>query len=322
MTVENYALRHDLEILCDETSLLKTPLWAKVLAPEVIVSQDSAHFPKLDIGEKARESFDTRRNNNGESNRTTFKVGESDYFTEPFVHETILDRLQTKIGRQYYDGQKISGDIVKTVLNLGRERRVQFGYQNTAGYTAIHASNVVAAGNPWSNKSTATPLANVDALSARLYATKGLKKGVADLIIADDLLLEVIKCNEILANMSGLTNPDTWNLATAAEYLASYLHVNSVVPVSGTVNTAGINGTAQFAEMWNPDFIELVVRPASGNFAIPGFARQPVYPIDTTDIFMDSYTEQRAQQMIIRGQEYRGNQFDYEWGVILTGTNS
>ncbi len=312
-------LRHDLKLLVNEDNIIDVPLVASVLSPEVVVDQTSASMPKLDRGETIRAAASTRRNIDGTSNRGQFSTSTKEYFTEPFIWEEALDEIQTIINSQYYDAQVIASQIANMHILIGREQRVAAAYQYTVGYTTIDAGSSFAATAAWDVPATCTPYADVLAMSDQAFIVSGIRKDQMDLCIQDTLVDAVLKCDEIRADAKFTTNLDIGTREEQANYLRSYLGVKSVKMRSGVYNTAGINGTPVFAEVWDDKKIQLVYTPRGSAFPFPGFSRQPVYGKVTRDRLFDSYVEEKAQQLIIRVQEYRGVQTDYQWGVELTG---
>lgn len=314
-------LRHDLQLLVDEDNIIDVPLVASALSPEIVVTQTSASMPKLERGETIRVAASTARNTDGTSNRGQFSTAVKEYFTEPYIWEEALDQIQTIVNSQYYNAQTIASKIANMHILIGREQRVAAAYQYTAGYTAIDAGSTIAVtGGAWDVPATAAPYVDVLTMSDQAFLVSGIRKDSMDLCIQDTLVDAVLKCDEIRADAKFTTNLDIGTRQEQANYLRSYLGVRSVIMRSGVYNTAGIGGAPVFSEVWDPTKIQLVYTPRSPDWAFPGFSRQPVYGPVTRDRLFDSYIEPAAQQLILRVQEYRGVQTDYQWAVELTGT--
>lgn len=317
---ESFTLRRDLLGHVNEDAMVPTEFVAEQLSPTVLVEQTSASMAVLERGETIKAADSTQRNTDGTSNQGTFSMGEDSYTTEHFIWEQVIDRIQLKISAQYYDSQVISAMIADMVLKIGREQRIAASYQNNAGFTAVDAGSVIAAGNAWTDQANATPWDNVEAMSEQAFDVAGIRKENMTLVMDRQVLSEVLRTDELVQNAKFTSNMEQLTVDVQKSYLKTYLGVEDIIVRSGTYNTAGINGVPAFDTIWDNSKIQLVKKPLSSGFAFGGFSRQPSYSgLFGGKTMMSSYVKESHQQLIIRAEEYRGVKNDYKWGILLTG---
>lgn len=321
-TTQLGTFRRDLDLLINENEFILQRLNANDLAPNVPVTQVSASQPVLERGETLKVSDSTRRNYDGTANRTTFQTKDKSYFTEPFISESELDRIQTLVDAQYWNAQVIAAQIAKTQLLIGREQRVAAQFEDTAAYTAFNAGSTFSAAAAWDDETNADPYADIITATEQLFNIAGLQRQQLTVCIDTTMVNDVMKSNALLDRPQYTINMDTNSPNANAAYLKEFLGVNELIIRDGVYNTAGINGTPNFVRVWDRNKIQVFYKVRGNTMGAGGFCRQPVYTSFAKDTKIDQYVEEAAQKIIFRAQEFRGISTDYQFGVEITGVET
>lgn len=297
----------------------------KVL-PGLGVEQEAAEFPKISIASLLKKTEDTRRAPKASYNRDSWDWTTDSYAVEEHGVEEIVDDATVERYGDVVRVEQLSALRAINRLLMRLEYDIAAAVFNTTTWNTPALTTAVSV--PWTTKSTATPLADIDAAHELVSAASGedantlvlTKKAFTALLRTDEITgLLKYDASQILIGLQNGQNQSA--LQSVMSGLNELLQVEKILIGRGFQNTAEAGQTASLARVWDNTMAMLCVTHEDG---IEGDLENPMpqlgrtifstkngEPLPGTDdggfgsIIMDEYREESVRGSVLRPRNKR-----------------
>lgn len=314
-------IREDVKEVVDETAIDTNRYSADILAPGIAVKNTSGDIKTKSSG-NGLKNLDLKKAPRGTFKRTEFHNGEDSYQTYHYGLEVPIDMTEALENSDFFDEEVDAGVGAKSLLLVGREKRVADALFNSTTFAGV--TNQVAVSNGVWTAAAAALWTDVNAAYLILKKKFPIRKMMLTLSLTEDVFSLVMRSTEVRADVKYTNDISSADESAQMRYLAAYLGIKNIVLTSSQLDsTAEGTKEASFADIWNPAFAMLMlVAPASNSWNTKGVARQPIWTKFATDYRMESYDEEASDSRIVRAREYRGEKINTKYGVLITGVSA
>ena len=313
-------IREDVKEVVDESAMDTNRYSADLLAPGINVKNTAGDI-KTRVSGTGLKDFDLKKAPRGSFQRTEFSSGTDSYTTNQYGLEVPIDLTEALENEEFFDEEVDAGIGARSLLLVGREKRVASAILNTTTFTA--AGDKEAVDTVWTSAS-AVIWKDVNDAFTKLKAKFPIRKSMLTLSLDEDVFSQVMRSTEVRADVKYTKDINSAAEAAQLGYLAAYLGIKNIILTSAQYDTSleGVD-TAAFSDIWNPALAMLcLVSAPSNSWNTKGVARQPIWTKFATDYRMESYDEEATDSRVIRAREYRGEKINTTFGVLLTGVTS
>lgn len=322
-------LRNDLRELVEEISFDELNLQAEKILPSMGVGERAASYPVLPREAKMKIP-DTSRSPNGTYSRGQWEWGTSSYTTEEYGHEEAVDLTQALENKNYLDEEEVSAQLAKEGLLLARESRVATALFNETAFEGTAIPNpsgdiFTAATNclltvkeEMDDATDAEPYAVFDLAWKVLRGKNGMAKDQYSAIMSDDLVDFILRTDEVMNSVAYVEPVVRMSKERKRQFLADYLGIKEIVPISSIFDTSGLSQSANIAKFWSNEYC-LLAKLSDGRktFRERCIGRQVVWTKYSPNYIIEDYPEPQKNSRVIRAREYRGIVINTDYGVLL-----
>lgn len=322
-------LRNDLRELVEEISFDELNLQAEKILPSLGVVERAASYPVLPREAKMKIP-DTSRSPNGTYSRGQWEWGTSSYTTEEYGHEEAVDLTQALENKNYLDEEEVSAQLAKEGLLLARESRVATALFNETAFAGTAITNpsesiftaatdcLLTVKNEMDDAANAEPYAVFDLAWKVLRGKNGLAKDQYSAVMSDDLVDFILRTDEVMGSVVYVEPVVRMSKERKRQFLADYLGLKEIVPVSSIFDTSGLSQNANISKFWSNEYC-LLAKLSDGRktFRERCIGRQVVWTKYSPDYIIEDYPEPQKNSRVIRAREYRGIVINTDYGVLL-----
>jgi hypothetical protein len=266
--------------------------------PIVDVASAAGNFGIIPV-EQLLKPQNTRRSAGSRYNRGDFTFQTSTYSTEEHGEEEPVDDNQSKMYREYFDAEVIATSRARHAVLANYEKRVADLVFNTTTWSG--ASLTTSITNEWDDYTNATPIADVEAASKKVFDGTGMYPNA--LVINRTVFRNLRNCSQVVDRITAAGAGEAAKASdVTAAMLAMVFDFDYVIVAGGAVNSAIEGAAASISNVWSNEYA-MVCRVATGNdFAEPCIGRTFHWGEDGSIIggTVESYREEQSRSNIIR----------------------
>lgn len=257
-TVSLATLRPDLAGSFEEFDLLSNQLGFVGLSafPVFETAQATGTFGRITDAELLKTQ-NTLRAPGSPYSRSKTRFQTDTFVTRDHGHEEPVDDNEAKMYAEYFDAEMVAARRARHAVLLNHERRVIDLITDTGVWTG--AALTTAVSNPWTSIGSGTPVANVSAANAAVYAGIGQP---ANAVIMSWNRFNACRNTEEFLERVKYSGTDARNRNITRDVMAQVFGVDFVFVAGGVRNTADEGQNAVKASMW-PDARVMVCRVAT-----------------------------------------------------------
>jgi hypothetical protein len=279
------------------------------LCPVVDVALQGATFKVIKVEQLLQEQ-DTRRAPDGSYGQSDYDFTEDTYITKEHGWKESIDDNWKAQFRNYFDAEAVAAQRTRDVVLRNQERRV---IAAVLGATATAAAAAV-----WSNKSSATPVADVMIGLKAVRANCGM---LPNTVAMDyDAYLSCIETDEVVDRLkySGLDDPK--NVGVKA--LAALFKVERVIVANAQRNSANQAQTRSLSPIFTKTKVLIAHCATDNDLQKPALGRTFHWSEDGSSVggTMETYRDEdkRSDMVRCRMQTHEKKITD-ACGYVLTG---
>lgn len=322
-------LRNDLRELVEEISFDELNLQAEKILPSMGVGERAASYPVLPREAKMKIP-DTSRSPNGTYSRGQWEWGTSSYTTEEYGHEEAVDLTQALENKNYLDEEEVSAQLAKEGLLLARESRVATALFNETAFAGTAITNpsgdifteatncLLTVKYEMDKAANAEPYAVFDLAWKVLRGKNGMAKDQYSAVMSDDLVDFILRTDEVMKSIIYVEPVVRMSKERKRQFLADYLGIKEIVPISSIFDTSGLSQNANIAKFWSNEYC-LLAKLSDGRktFRERCIGRQVVWTKYSPNYILEDYPEPQKNSRVIRAREYRGIVINTDYGILL-----
>lgn len=323
-------LRPDLKILVEELQFEELGLVNERIMPVLTVQKESGTYPVLPR-EAIAKVPDISRSPDGSFKRGEWEWTAASYTTEMTGYEEPLDVVSALVDSEYLDEEEVTARRVRQGLLLGNESKVAgklFNLTTFAGNAIANPDSTYFSGssssdchleikNEFDDFTSATPFAVIDLAYKQLRKKNLLAKKQFSLVASDDVVSNMLRCDEVADAVKYVEPLATMSAERKRSYLAEYLGIKEIVPVSAWYDTTGLGKDADFGAFWSDEFILLAkLSQGQASFKEGCLGRQLSW--SKWPFQVDTYYKDENMSRIYRATQYRGMILNTDYGILLS----
>ena len=164
----------------------------------------------------------------------------------------------------------------------------------------------------------AKPYAVFDLAWKVLRGKNGLAKDQYSAVMSDDLVDYILRTEEVMGSVVYVEPVVRMSKERKRQFLADYLGLKEIVPVSSIFDTSGLSQNANISKFWSNEYC-LLAKLSDGRktFRERCIGRQVVWTKYSPDYIIEDYPEPQKNSRVIRAREYRGIVINTDYGVLL-----
>lgn len=309
-------LRNDLKELIQESPMGTVEFAGSKVLPEIVVNEKSGNIPVLSTSAGMKQ-LDLKRAPRSSFQRAAWVWSDDSFNSFEYGYEEPIDNVEALENADIFNEEVVSADIARNQLFLAREKRIADAVYNSTTFAA--AADKYTLTNEWDDATNAAPFADISAAFDKLFAKIGRPRSACHLLINDIIFRNVIRSDEVRADVKYTTAIDKLSAEQKAQFLAEFLAIAKVDIVTSFADTTKLGvEDAVFGRLWSNEYSMLYIpAPAVNSWKVPGLGRQPVYSKFSSDYIIESYDEKQTDSRIIRAREYRGEYVNKTFGVLM-----
>ena len=275
--------------------------WAGFVAQQVMppmpVGLQKASFSKIPI-EALLMTRDTARAPGGGYARQDWDFEQDSYDCKEHGAEEVIDDGERSIYAYTIDVEQIGADRTYDAVARNLEIRVADAIFNASTWTG--ASLTTAVTTEWSNKASATPIADVKAAIQKVWDNSGLT-GLS-MVVNRKVFENLRVCDEIVNLVKYWGGDDPKQGSISAKLIATALGLENVIVANGVKNTAQKGQTASLSPIWSSEYAMIFKPVQSQDLKEPGLGRIFDFVADGSSVSgaVEMYREERVRGDVVR----------------------
>lgn len=275
--------------------------WAGFVAQQVMppmpVGLQKASFSKIPI-EALLMTRDTARAPGGGYARQDWDFEQDSYDCKEHGAEEVIDDGERAIYAYTIDVEQIGADRTYDAVARNLEIRVADAIFNASTWTG--ASLTTAVTTEWSNKASATPIADVKAAIQKVWDNSGLT-GLS-MVVNRKVFENLRVCDEIVNLVKYWGGDDPKQGSISAKLIATALGLENVIVANGVKNTAQKGQTASLSPIWSSEYAMIFKPVQSQDLKEPGLGRIFDFVADGSSVSgaVEMYREERVRGDVVR----------------------
>lgn len=287
---------------------------AAQLLPYKRVRKQASKFPTIPI-EVFLKLLDLSRAPRSVYARDDYKIKTGNYACDEYGFEDVLDDVEKALFMDDFDAALLGMERATDKVLRGQEKRTADLLMDTAVITETQA-----AAAEWSNKTSATPRADVIALKKKMRNNRGIIPNVA--AMSFNLFEELLDTNAVTNKMQYTKVIELATYEEQKRLMATYLTVDRVLVSNALYDTAKKGQTATLADIWPSTKVGLYRVSAGGeNIIEPVIGRTMLWEeYALRELLVRAYRQESINSDITRVAQYVDETIIYAGaGGILTG---
>lgn len=330
-------IRQDLSMTLAEfsTAMNRKKYIGHLVFPPLSVGEQSSEFAILPAAALLTPIEDTKRAPKGGYSRGDWEWDKDDYATtEHGVEEVVDDRL-VKIYRNEINAESISRERAVNRVAQAYEATAAALAFDTTYFDGDHTKSVVTDtasgfhGKPWSDKTDADPIQDIDAGREVFAANCGHEPNA--MVLDHSALLKVIRTARVEDLVKPTGRLDDQTIAKLMPQLQEVFQLEKIIVADSPIkNTAGHGAAAKFSRIWNNNYA-LLCRIYDGEdleYPEPFLGRTLMWseeagPLPGADsdgigVLVEEYREENRRGGVIRARtDYEIKRFYKPAGLLL-----
>ncbi len=284
------------------------------ILPVFDAAKSSGTFKRIKL-EQLLQERDTRRQPGGGYGQSEYEFEEDSFLTKEHGWKEPVDDNWEETYRDYFDAEAVATQRVRDVVLRNQERRSIALLTDDTVFTGDFATP---AGVVWSNKSSATPIANVHTALLAVRDACGMRPNYVAMDF--EAYLACLETEEVIERLkySGYDDPKKVN-ETA---LAALFKVEKVFVADAQRNAANPAKPRSLASLWPKTRVNVGYRATDNDLQKPCIGRIFHWDKDGSSIggTIETYRDEDIRSDVVRCRQQTHEKRIYkECGHLITG---
>lgn len=295
---------------------------ASRVLPVMDVQVQSGTFGKIPLA-SLLQNQETARNSRGGYNRGNWEFTTDSFTTKENGWEEAIDDREAKLYAGYFDAALVSTARAFDFVLRAAERRVCTLLQNTTTWTGASLTTAVSTAWTMANRTTSTPLVDVEAAVRKVWSGTGLWPNA--LIIGKHTFRNLQHTSQVIDKItsSGAGNPAKPTDITA-EMMSRVFDLPKIIVAGSAKNTANEGQTVSIAPVWSNDYAIVARIADTADIREPCLGRTFHWSADGSQIggTVETYRDETVRSDMVRVRHETHEKVLYtELAHLLTNTN-
>lgn len=282
------------------------------ILPFFEVPEQSADYPRIPI-EALIKIQDTKRAPRANYARSDYEFETGTYACEEHGWEELLDDVEAKLYRRYFDGEEVAVKRAVDILLRGQENRIAAMIFNSGNFTV---ADVAVA---WGTAASAVPRTNVIAGKTAMRAASGLEPNVG---VCSKKVFETLLLTSEIKDALKYTNPiEIGGFEAQKRVMAMYFGFEKILVGDAIKDTAKKGQAFAIGDIWDDEYFGLFKVSSGGpDLREPVVGRSFLWTADSPQSLMtEQYREEQKRSNVYRVRHNVDEAFIFQGAGYLLG---